>query len=54
MAQDQYQIESFYRNDAGKWVIREPMARLDKVFSFTTLDLELKLGEVYQGVKLPK
>ena len=52
VAQDQYKIESFYRNEAGKWVIQEPVVGLDSVFSFTTLDLELKLQEVYQGVEV--
>ena len=51
VAQGQYQIEGFYRNDAGEWIIREPVAGLDNVFSFITLDLKLKLKEVYQGVK---
>ncbi len=50
VAQDQCQIEGFYRNDAGQWIIREPVAGQDNAFSFITLDLELKLGEVYQGV----
>lgn len=50
VAQDQYQIEGFYRNDAGEWIIREPVAGLDGIFSFITLGLELKLKEVYQGV----
>ena len=52
VAQDQSQIEGFYRNDAGQWIIREPVAGLDNTFSFITLDLELKLGEVYQGVEV--
>ena len=52
VAQDQYKIESFYRNDAGKWVIQEPVVGLDSIFSFTTLDSELKLQEVYQGVEV--
>jgi Uma2 family endonuclease len=52
VAQDKSQIESFYRNDAGEWIIREPVAGQDGVFSFITLDLELKLGEVYQGVEV--
>jgi Uma2 family endonuclease len=51
VAQDQYKMESFYRNDAGEWIVREPVAGLDGVFSFITLDLELKLKEVYQGVE---
>lgn len=51
VAQDQYQVESSYRNDAGEWIIREPAVGLDSVFFFITLDLELKLREVYQGVK---
>jgi len=51
VAQDQYQVEGFYRNDAGEWIIREPEAGLDRAFSFITLDLKLKLKEVYQGVK---
>jgi Uma2 family endonuclease len=51
VAQDQSQIEGFFRNDAGEWIIREPVAGLDGIFSFVTLDLELKLKEVYQGVK---
>jgi len=52
VAQDQYKIESFYRNDAGEWIVRESVAGLDGVFSFVTLDLELKLKEVYQGVNV--
>jgi len=52
VAQDQYKIESFYRNDADEWIVREPVAGLDGVFSFVTLDLELKLKEVYQGVNV--
>jgi len=51
-AQEQYKIESFYRDDAGKWIVRETVAGLDANFSFTTLDLELKLHEVYQGLKV--
>ena len=51
VAQDQSQIEGFYRNDSGEWIIRKPVAGLGHVFSFITLDLELKLGEIYQGVK---
>ena len=50
VAQDQYQIEGFYRNDAGEWIIREPVAGLDNTFSFVMLDLKLKLEEVYHGV----
>ena len=52
VAQDLYKIESFYRNDAGEWIVREPVSGLDGVFSFVTLDLELKLKEVYQGVNV--
>lgn len=52
VAQEQYKIESFYRDDTGKWIVREPMAGLDANFSFITLDLELKLRGVYQGVKV--
>ncbi len=52
VAQDQSQIEGFYRNDAGEWIIRDPVAGQDNTFSFITLDLELKLGEVYQGVEV--
>ncbi len=51
VAQDKYQIESFCKNDAGEWIIREPVAGLDSTFSFAMLDLELKLREVYQGVQ---
>jgi Uma2 family endonuclease len=51
VAQDQYKIESFYRNDAGEWIIREPVEGLDSVFPFITMDLELKLEEVYQGIE---
>ncbi|NBC05610.1 MAG: Uma2 family endonuclease [Bacteroidetes bacterium] len=50
VAQDKYQIEGFYRNDTGEWIIREPVAGLDSTFSFAVLDLELRLEEVYQGV----
>jgi Uma2 family endonuclease len=52
VAQDQYKIESFYRNDAGEWIIREPVEGLDSVFPFITMDLELKLEEVYQGIEV--
>jgi Uma2 family endonuclease len=52
VAQDQSQIEGFFRNDAGEWIIREPVAGLDGIFSFVTLGLELKMKEVYQGVKV--
>jgi len=52
VAQDQCKIESFYRNDADEWIVRESVAGLDGVFSFVTLDLELKLKEVYQGVNV--
>ncbi len=52
VAQDQSQIEGFYRNDAGEWIIREPVAGLDGILSFVTLGLELKMKEVYQGVKV--
>jgi Uma2 family endonuclease len=51
VAQDQYKIESFYRNETGEWIVREPVSGRDGVFSFVTLDLELKLKEVYQGVE---
>jgi hypothetical protein len=54
VAQDKSQIESFYRNDAGEWIIREPVAGLDDTFAFTMLDLKLELKEVYQGVEAMK
>ncbi len=46
VGQDQHRIERFYRNDAGEWIIREPVEGLDSTYSFITLDLELKLKEV--------
>jgi len=52
VAQDKYQMEGFYQNDAGEWVIREPVAGLDNTFGFTMLDLKLELKEVYQGVEV--
>jgi len=50
VAQDKYQIEGFYRNDDNEWIIREPVAGQDGIFSFKMLDLELKLREVYERV----
>jgi len=50
IAQDEHRVEGFYKNEQGEWIIREPVAGQDGVFSFKMLDLELKLKEVYRRV----
>lgn len=45
-------IESFYKDDKNTWVVREPIAGLESIFTFQTCAIELPLNEVYFEIEM--
>ena len=50
VAQDKYCVEGFYKNEAGDWVIKEPVHGLEAQFTFQHLDLSLDMKDIYNKV----
>ena len=50
VAQDQAKIESFTKNEAGDWIIKDPVYGLESSFRFHSLDLSLSLKDVYRKI----
>ena len=52
VAQDEYRVEGFYKNEAGTWIIRELVTGKDNRFAFHSIELELGLGDMYDRVEI--
>ena len=48
---EQVVVEKFYRNDDNSWLLTE-YKTLESSFSINTVDLELKLSDIYYDVKI--
>ncbi|GAB5552121.1 MAG: Uma2 family endonuclease [Saprospiraceae bacterium] len=51
ISQKEAKIESFYKNEIGDWVIREPNIGLETDFQFQKLNLTLALAQIYEQVQ---
>jgi len=45
-------LESFYKNEAGEWIICEPISDIEQEFSFRYAPFTLPIKDIYYKVKL--
>lgn len=51
VAQDQYEVEMFYREPTGNWWV-ETFSGLETTLTLPCLDVELSLATIYEGILL--
>lgn len=51
VAQDKYLIESFYKDEKGQWIVGEVAEGKEAKFTFTSLDIELSLKDIYKKIE---
>lgn len=51
VSQDKYLIESFYKNEKGQWIVGEVAEGKESKFTFTSLNIELSLEDIYKKIE---
>lgn len=52
VAQNSYQVEGFYKNEQGEWIICAATHGKENIFAFKSLPLELKLQDIYERAEV--
>ena len=53
VSQERMQVETFYRQPDGLWVIGPTVTQSGQAAKFRSLEIEIPLNDIYAGVELP-
>jgi Uma2 family endonuclease len=54
VSQQRARVETFYRQNDGIWAIGPFFTELNQILKFRTIDVEVPLSEIYDGIEFPK